>query len=79
MILATFADHAKLTALHPLFAQGFDFIEEALKHPPVPGKYDLMGDKLFVRMQEYATNPLEASLWEAHRKYIDIQFMLSGT
>ena len=22
MILATFADHAKLTALHPLFAQG---------------------------------------------------------
>ena len=51
MILATFADHAKLTALHPLFAQGFDFIEEALKHPPVPGKYDLLGDKLFVRMQ----------------------------
>ena len=78
MILATFADHAKLTALHPLFAQGFDFIEEALKHPPVPGKYDLLGDKLFVRMQEYATNPPEASLWEAHRKYIDIQFMLSG-
>ena len=38
-----------------------------------------MGDKLFVRMQEYATNPPEASLWEAHRKYIDIQFMLSGT
>lgn len=79
MILATFADRAKLTALHPLFAQGFDFIEEALKHPPVPGKYDLMGGKLFVRMQEYATNPLEASLWEAHRRYIDIQFMLSGT
>ena len=79
MILATFADHEKLTELHPLFAQFFDFIEEALKHPPVPGKYDLMGDKLFVRMQEYATNPPEASLWEAHRKYIDIQFMLSGT
>ena len=42
------------------------------------GRIDLDGDFLFALVQEYQTKPLEQSKWEAHRKYIDIQYMISG-
>jgi beta-galactosidase beta subunit len=29
-------------------------------------------------VQEYITKPLEQGLWEAHRNYIDFQYMFSG-
>lgn len=44
-----------------------------------PGRYDLDGDNLFALVQEYDTRPRETATWEAHRKYIDIQYMIAGT
>jgi YhcH/YjgK/YiaL family protein len=31
-----------------------------------------------VLVQEYVTKPVEQGLWEAHRKYIDVQYMVNG-
>lgn len=42
------------------------------------GRTDLDGDNLYVLVQEYDTKLLEAGKWEAHRKYIDVQFVLRG-
>jgi len=42
------------------------------------GKYEIEGDNIFVIVQEYNTKPLSEGKFEAHRKYIDIQYMIKG-
>lgn len=41
------------------------------------GRYELDGDNIFYMVQNYDTDP-EKTICEAHKKYIDIQFMVSG-
>lgn len=43
-----------------------------------PGTYEIDGDQLFVNIVEYTTRAAEECSWEAHRKYLDIHFMLNG-
>jgi len=42
------------------------------------GKYQIDNDKIFAVVSEYETKKIEQGLWEAHRKYIDIQYIISG-
>jgi len=42
------------------------------------GKFQIDGDNIFALVSEYETKNLEQGLWEAHRKYIDIQYIISG-
>ena len=42
------------------------------------GRFDIDGSHLYALVQEYPTKPIEQGKWEAHRKYIDIQYMVSG-
>lgn len=41
--------------------------------------YLIEGDKMFVVIQEYQTKPKQEKSAEQHQKYIDIQYMISGT
>lgn len=41
------------------------------------GRYELDGDNIFYMVQSYDTDPLK-TVSEAHRKHIDIQFMVEG-
>lgn len=41
------------------------------------GKYELQGDDIFYMVQRYVTDP-DKTISEAHKKYIDIQFMVDG-
>ncbi len=41
------------------------------------GRYELQGDDIFYMVQRYVTDP-EKTISEAHKKYIDIQFMVDG-
>jgi biofilm protein TabA len=43
-----------------------------------PGRHELDGDRLFALVQEYTTRPADECVWEAHRKYIDIQYVVRG-
>ena len=43
------------------------------------GKYEIEGDDIFVLIQDYHTKPLSEGKFEAHRKYIDIQYIIKGT
>lgn len=63
--------------LHPLFPKAFAFIEKAVKENYAAGKYELEGKELYAMVQEYDSKT--DSKTEAHRKYIDIQFVVSGT
>lgn len=42
------------------------------------GKYILDSDNIYAMVQEYSTKPLEVCAMEAHKKYIDVQFMAEG-
>lgn len=41
------------------------------------GRYELQGDDIFYMVQRYETDP-DKTISEAHKKYIDIQFMVDG-
>jgi YhcH/YjgK/YiaL family protein len=42
------------------------------------GKYKLLGDQVYVLVSEGPTKDLKDARWEAHQKYIDIQYVASG-
>ncbi|MHC4123928.1 MAG: NanQ anomerase/TabA/YiaL family protein [Planctomycetota bacterium] len=42
------------------------------------GRYDVDGDNLFYTVQRYRTKPFKEGKLEAHKKYIDIQFITEG-
>lgn len=42
------------------------------------GKKVINGDKLFAIVSEYTTNAEASVKWEAHRRYIDIQYIING-
>jgi len=41
-------------------------------------RYDIDGDNLFATVSEYMSKNEESAKFEAHRKYIDIQYVISG-
>ena len=42
------------------------------------GKYNIEDDDIFVIVQDYHTKPLSEGKFEAHKKYIDIQYIING-
>lgn len=43
------------------------------------GHYDILGNDVYINIQDYTSKPETQGKWEAHRKYIDIQFMIKGS
>lgn len=42
------------------------------------GKYEIEGGDIYVIVQDYQTKPQFEGKWEAHKKYIDIQYIIKG-
>ncbi len=56
-----------------------EYLEKAdLKNTP-DGKYDILKDEIYINIQEYETKEEQNCKWEAHKKYIDIQYMINGS
>ena len=55
----------------------FEFLKKDLQSMEV-GKYPLVGDDVFAMVMEYETKNPEDAKWEAHHKYIDLQYVISG-
>ena len=65
----------------PRFPSGIkkslEFLSKGRFNEKEPGSYDL--DRgIYYMVQEIQTRPEEGAFFEAHRKYIDIQFVISG-
>ncbi len=43
-----------------------------------PGRYAIEDDAIYAMVQRYETKPQEVKVWEAHRRYIDVQYVASG-
>jgi biofilm protein TabA len=43
------------------------------------GKVEIRGQELYAMVMSYDTKARDAGKWEAHRKYIDIQYVVNGS
>jgi len=59
-------------------ARGFELLKERQLADKPNGRYDVDGDSLFYLAQRYTTQPPAERRFESHRKYADIQLILSG-
>ena len=60
-------------------AVGLALLNEDVVRDAVPGKYEIDGENLFYVVDEYQTQPIETGRPEIHRKYLDIQYIVSGS
>ena len=60
------------------FKRAFEFIKSTDLKSLKDGKIEIDGDNIFAIAQKYKTKDSDDGIWEAHRKYIDIQYMISG-
>ena len=65
-----------LTKIKELCPSAYDFILNKAESAAV-GKYELE-DGAYVSVQEYTTKARRDAKYEAHKKFIDIQMLLSG-
>ena len=77
MIHDTLQNSARYEVLSPRFARAFAYLR-GVDGTQALGRHELDGDNVFALVQKYSTKPVEGALFEAHRKYIDVQFVQSG-
>ena len=65
-------------SLHRHFSESFAFLgQNGLAELPV-GRHEIAGEDIYAQVIKGSAGPVEEAKLEAHRKYIDIQFVVSG-
>lgn len=77
MIMGTAADYRRYISLHPLFSQVFDCITSTDWESMKFGRYPVAGTDAYINFSRNDQLP-DNNIFEAHRKYIDIQYIVSG-
>ena len=77
MIYDILAHRSLYYGLGERFRKALDYMAETDLAAVPDGRYELEGDDLFVSLSTYETKPANDTP-ETHRKYIDIQFLISG-
>jgi YhcH/YjgK/YiaL family protein len=65
-------------SVKPGIALAFDYLRKTDFAQVPNGRYELDGAKVYALVQRYQTKRLADSVWESHRKYLDIQFVVQG-
>lgn len=79
MILDVLENADRYLSLNPRFAAAFAFLKRPDLASLVIGKHPIEGDALFAIVAKELGHRREEAKLEAHRKYIDIQFVLEGS
>lgn len=78
MVLDCIENAPLYQALHPRFKQAFDYIARIDIDTIHVGRHEVDGDSIYAMVQEYLTKPQAEGKWEAHRRYIDLQYVTQG-
>ena len=70
-------EHAASYPMGLAFQKAVDFVKKMDAGTPC-GKYEIDGDKVYVRVMEYETAEGAPEKYEVHRNYADLQVMISG-
>ena len=77
MIYDTLKHLEAYRGIHPGVMRGLELLRDTDFSQWEPGRYEVDGERLFVLVQSYDSK-VENDTPEAHRKYIDIQYLFSG-
>lgn len=78
MIVDRLENAAAYQALGPRIAAALDYLRATDFSTMPHGRHDLDGDRLFAIVQRYQPKPLDQAAWEAHRVYLDVQYVFHG-
>lgn len=65
-------------AVNAKFKRAFDYIQQIDVDTIPAGKYEIDGENMYALVQQYNTKLKEQGFWEAHRRYIDLQYVVQG-
>lgn len=78
MIFDTRSNLSIYQGISPLFDLALHYLETTNLNALEPGKYPIQGDSVFALIQAPETAKREERLWESHKRYIDIQYLITG-
>ncbi len=60
------------------FVKAFTYLKETDLDSLEVGKHIIDGEDLFIFVNDYSTKNIEEAMWEGHKEYIDIQYVIEG-
>jgi len=78
MFIDQLANTAVDSTLPPHVRRAIEYLRTTEMASVPQGRYELDGDRLVALVQEYTTKAAADCKWEAHRKYIDVQYVVRG-
>lgn len=70
--------HSGAFALGDRLLKALHFLQTTDVLSAQPGTIEIDGKQVYAMIQHYNTKPKESGFWEAHRKYIDVQYVAEG-
>ena len=78
MIVDALANADRYLSVHKGFDAAFAFLRHANLAELAPGRHELAGDWVYVMVIQGDGKGKEVAKLEAHRRYVDIQYVISG-
>jgi YhcH/YjgK/YiaL family protein len=78
MIIDTLTNANSYTLLHYRIEKAFEWLHSTELNNLTVGKYLIEEENVFAIVQEYKTLDAANEQMEAHKKYIDVQYMIKG-
>jgi YhcH/YjgK/YiaL family protein len=78
MIVTDLEHITQQTALSPRLKKALEYLEAIADQAPPDGRVDLDDDRIYALIQSYSGKETDPPLFEAHRRYIDVQYIVSG-
>lgn len=79
MIIDSLGNCKCYEAIHGDMRKAFEFVKNQNLMDLEVGKYEIDGDRVFMMIQSYDTKDEKGGAWEAHKRYLDIQYIIEGT
>lgn len=78
MIVTDLKHFAEQAALSPALRNAIDFLREVHPQELTDGRVEIDGDEVYALVQSYKTMATDEPKFEAHRKYLDVQYVAEG-
>jgi biofilm protein TabA len=78
MIVTDLKHIDRQVAMTPALRRAFEFLRGNNIYNLLDGKIEIVGDRVFALVQRYETLMADIPKFEFHRKYVDIQYIVSG-
>jgi uncharacterized protein, YhcH/YjgK/YiaL family len=78
MVLDVLKNASSYFCMNERLAEAFKFLQEKDFSKIEPGRYEIDGTAIYALVQQYVGIQKDEGMWEAHKRYIDIQYIVEG-